>query len=69
MTRTYATRRLLEHGPLTFGELVAITGWTQHSARAALANLQMTGTVTAIAAQARNKRLHVYALTTQQSST
>lgn len=28
MTRPYALRRLLEHGPLTFREIVEITGWT-----------------------------------------
>ena len=27
MTRTYAVRRLLELGPLTYGELRDITGW------------------------------------------
>lgn len=27
MTRTYAVRRLLELGPLTYGELREITGW------------------------------------------
>jgi hypothetical protein len=25
--RSYAAIRLLEHGPLTFGQLVEITGW------------------------------------------
>lgn len=28
MTRPYAARRLLEHGPLTFGDFRAITGWS-----------------------------------------
>jgi len=27
MTRTYAAKRLLEHGPLSFREFVEITGW------------------------------------------
>lgn len=27
MTRSYAARRLLEHGPLTHAEFVSITGW------------------------------------------
>lgn len=27
MTRTYALKRLLEHGPLTFAEMVQICGW------------------------------------------
>lgn len=28
MTRAYALTRLLEHGPLSFAEMVEITGWT-----------------------------------------
>ncbi len=28
MTRTYALKRLLEHGPLTTRQMRAITGWT-----------------------------------------
>lgn len=27
MTRTYAAKRLLEHGPLTLREFTEITGW------------------------------------------
>lgn len=27
MTRTHAAKRLLEHGPLTFAEMLEITGW------------------------------------------
>lgn len=27
MKRTYAAARLLEHGPLTFGDFRTITGW------------------------------------------
>lgn len=27
MCRTYAAKRLLEHGPLTFAEMLEITGW------------------------------------------
>lgn len=27
MTRSYAAKRLLEHGPLTHSEFVSITGW------------------------------------------
>lgn len=28
MTRPYAAKRLLEHGPLTFGAFRVITGWS-----------------------------------------
>lgn len=27
MTKTYAAKRLLEHGPLSFSEILVITGW------------------------------------------
>jgi hypothetical protein len=30
MTRTYTAKRLLEHGPLTFRQLLEITGWKRH---------------------------------------
>lgn len=30
MTRPYAAVRLLEHGPLTFGQFRVITGWPAH---------------------------------------
>ena len=36
MTRTYAAKRLLEHGPLTFREFVQITGWPAKVAKNAL---------------------------------
>lgn len=42
MTRTYAARRLLEHGPLSLAEFLAITGWPYRSAQAALTNLMLT---------------------------
>lgn len=39
MTRTYAAKRLLEHGPLTFREFHAITGWTKKQAQSTIAAL------------------------------
>ena len=36
MTRTYAAKRLLEHGPLTRGEFANITGWKAATVSAAL---------------------------------
>lgn len=36
MTRTYALRRLLEHGPMTLAEIVDCTGWRWATAKNAL---------------------------------
>jgi hypothetical protein len=47
MTRTYAARRLLEHGPLTLGEFLAITRWPYRAAQAALTHLIEAGAVQA----------------------
>lgn len=46
MTRTYALRRLLEHGPLTKREMGEITGWTAHSVWHAIEDLMVRGVVT-----------------------
>lgn len=46
MTRTYAAKRLLEHGPLTAPEFAEITGWGGHIAGSVLAHLLATGIVT-----------------------
>ena len=43
MTRTYAARKLLEHGPLTFAEFLNITRWPASSAQLALEMLVDTG--------------------------
>jgi len=40
MTRTYAMKRLLEHGELTSKEMEAITGWTQKQVWATIQMLQ-----------------------------
>jgi len=45
MTRTYAARRLLEHGPLSFAEFLEITGWTKRIAWRALTRLIQFGLV------------------------
>jgi len=41
MTRTYALRKLLEHGPLTFPELLQITRWEREQLAMALDELDM----------------------------
>lgn len=43
MTRTYAAKRLLEHGPLHFREFVEITGWPSRKCTRTLDNLNQTG--------------------------
>jgi len=45
MPRTYAAKRLLEHGPLTTPEFVEITGWQQRQAERVLQQLLDTEVV------------------------
>lgn len=45
MSRTYAARRLLEHGPLTRSEFKNITGWKPATVSAVLGYLVDCGTV------------------------
>lgn len=45
MTRTYAARRLLEHGPLTAPEILEITGWNHMAVWRALCELCACGVV------------------------
>lgn len=45
MTHTYAIRRLLEHGPLTFAELVEITGWERDNLTDVLRHMAKRGTI------------------------
>lgn len=39
MTRTYAAKRLLEHGPLTAAQFIEITGWEERTCRRTLQQL------------------------------
>ena len=43
MTKTYALKRLLEHGPLSFGEMFLITGWRRRTVDGALNQLREQG--------------------------
>jgi hypothetical protein len=43
MTRTYALKRLLEHGALSSSEMIAITGWTRKQVWATMKQLTITG--------------------------
>ncbi len=59
MTRSYAAKRLLEHGPLTFRELVTITGWTSSQVSRAIDALDKCGLI-----KTEGKRMKfVYSLT------
>jgi hypothetical protein len=58
MSRTYAAKRLLEHGPLTFGEFVTVTGWPSREASNVLRNLKRRGCVACV----NHQRLTVWRL-------
>lgn len=45
MTRTYAAKRLLEHGGLNMAELVQITGWTYRQVEKTVQMLKAQGIV------------------------
>lgn len=45
MSRSYALRKLLEHGPLTRREIVEITGWKEKQVHFTLAYLAQTGAI------------------------
>ena len=45
MTRTYALKRLLEHGALTFHEIIEITGWKKSQAKETLKAMKESGMV------------------------
>lgn len=45
MTKTYAAKKLLEHGPLSFSEFRAITGWHVSRANRVLRCLEGRGEV------------------------
>lgn len=45
MTRTYALKRLLEHGELSAKEMIEITGWTTRQVWATIQRLQKTDIV------------------------
>lgn len=39
MTRMHALQQLLKHGPLTFAEMVEVTGWTKEQVTRTKKNL------------------------------
>lgn len=45
MTKVYAAKKLLEHGPLTFPQFCAITGWTTGYCNNVLEKLWVRGEV------------------------
>jgi hypothetical protein len=67
MTRTYAARRLLEHGPLTLREMIAITRWPVNAVKGALQNLAAAGELGSLPAP-RCRRTRVYFLAVGSSN-
>lgn len=45
MTRTYALLKLLDHGELTMGEIITITGWPATKARQTVSHLSQAGRI------------------------
>ena len=45
MTRPYALARLLEHGPLTFGELREVTGWPVERLTVVIERMSLDGRI------------------------
>lgn len=45
MTRTYALLKLLDHGDLTMGEIITITGWPAKAARKTVSHLSESGKI------------------------
>ena len=62
MTRTYAAKRLLEHGPLTFPQFTEVTGWKPNQARAVMLELTQQGDVNMVGKTGSYSKLPIYAL-------
>ena len=45
MTRSYALKRLLEHGGLTWSEIGTITGWSYGAVKSAIVRLSDKGEI------------------------
>ena len=45
MTRTYALKRLLEHGPMTTDEIIEVTGWGKNATVYSLKHLRRYGLI------------------------
>lgn len=58
MTRTYALKRLLEHGPLTTAEIVEIMGGEQSTVHKAIENCTASGVIVRLAAKRGHVRNH-----------
>ncbi len=62
MTRTYAARRLLEHGPLSMAQFKEITGWPAQQAYNTIKALLSSGTVEPIKTMGLQSGTNLYAL-------
>lgn len=56
MTRTYALLRLLEHGPLTYSELLQITKWEREQLQQELIDLTSSKDIKATIENKRDTR-------------
>ena len=56
MTKTYALKRLLEHGPMGMGAITECTGWRAKSVTVALGSLCEQGLVTRRRASGNSRR-------------
>lgn len=48
MPKTYAAKRLLEHGPLSFAEMLEITGWKYRQLDGAVRSMLKTQVIRAV---------------------
>lgn len=58
MTRTYAAKRLLEHGPLTFSQLVEITGWKSRQVESTIYAMVDQGDLCTLSELGTRRRLY-----------
>lgn len=62
MTRTYALRCLLEHGPLTFAQALEVTGWPVPTLWSAIRRLLRAQVIRVLNMAGHRPRRRFYAL-------
>ena len=68
MTRTYAARRLLEHGPLSMAQFKEITGWNPKHSCNTIKALLMSGAVVATKCHRLRSEINLYALASETTA-
>jgi DNA-binding transcriptional regulator GbsR (MarR family) len=61
MVKTYALKRLLEHGPLTFSEIVEITGWPYKSVSSVVCRMMDQDILCTICEIGKSRRMYTLA--------